>query len=440
MIAYITKKVLYGILVLFGVVSLIFLMFFLKPGDPARMMGGQHASPEAIRAIKKDLGLDLPFYKQYLFYLNDLSVLSIHNRKDEDSHTYLDEEKYDHLTLFTTENRAIVLKFPYLRRSYQSKKEVAVIIREHLLPTVILAFTSIFLATLVGILLGVLSSIRRGSFMDNSFLSITVFGMSLPSYAMAIYFSFLFGYLWTDQTNIPAIPIYSMGFGLILGLFFYIKQKRVQKTGNTTRFGGSKLLEFTSKGLGIGVIFWFLGVGINGMAQKSIIPFLQTYIQLPGTGLPMSGSLYEVDAFTGEHLALQNLILPAITLGIRPLAIVLQLTRSSMLDVLSQDYIRTAKAKGLAFYRVVIKHALKNALNPVVTAVSGWFASLLAGAIFVERIFGWNGLGHVLVDSLQKDDLPVVMGIVMVIAVTFVLINILIDIVYGLLDPRVRIT
>jgi len=110
-----------------------------------------------------------------------------------------------------------------------------------------------------------------------------------------------------------------------------------------------------------------------------------------------------------------------------------------MLEVMSMDYIRTARAKGLSEWKVVLKHALKNALNPVVTAVSGWFASLLAGAVFVEFIFGWKGLGLEIFTSLQKEDLPVVMGSVIVIASTFVLLNILVDILYGVIDPRVRI-
>ena len=110
-----------------------------------------------------------------------------------------------------------------------------------------------------------------------------------------------------------------------------------------------------------------------------------------------------------------------------------------MLDVLSQDYIRTAKAKGLSKYNVVFKHALKNALNPVVTAISGWFAGLLAGAIFVEYIFGWKGIGREVVEALEKYDLPVVMGAVLVSALLFVVINVVVDIMYGILDPRVRV-
>src|SRR5690606_22295460 len=133
----------------------------------------------------------------------------------------------------------------------------------------------------------------------------------------------------------------------------------------------------------------------------------------------------------GTYLSLKNSILPAIVLGIRPLGVVIQLMRNSLLEVLNQEYIRTAKAKGLTTKTIVMKHALKNSLNPVVTAVSGWFASMLAGAVFVEYIFGWNGLGKEIVDALNQLDLPVIMGAVLVIATTFVLITILVDIIYA---------
>ena len=123
----------------------------------------------------------------------------------------------------------------------------------------------------------------------------------------------------------------------------------------------------------------------------------------------------------------------------RPLAIVVQLMRSSLLDVLSQDYIRTAKAKGLSFYKIIITHALKNALNPVVTAISGWFAGLMAGAVFVEIVFSWKGIGYEVFDALTKNDLPVVMGATLVFATFFVVTNIVVDVIYGILDPRIRV-
>jgi peptide/nickel transport system permease protein len=154
----------------------------------------------------------------------------------------------------------------------------------------------------------------------------------------------------------------------------------------------------------------------------------------------MTGSLYQIDDLgNGKHLALINCILPSIVLGIRPLAVVTQLMRNSLLEVLSQDYIRTAKAKGLSTSKVIYKHAIKNSLNPVVTALSGWFASMLAGAVFVEYIFGWNGLGKEIVDALNNLDLPVIMGAVLIIATSFIIITILVDLIYAYLDPRVKI-
>ena len=188
-----------------------------------------------------------------------------------------------------------------------------------------------------------------------------------------------------------------------------------------------------------------LFVSVLGMSAPSfyvaiIFSWLFGYILSDYTGLNMTGSLFVYDDLgEGKMIHLQNLILPALTLGIRPVSAIMQLTRSSMLDVLSQDYIRTAVAKGLKFRVVVIKHALKNALNPVITSVSGMFASLLAGALFVEWIYGWKGIGWILVVALQKFDLPIVMGGVLLTATIFVIVNILVDITYGLLDPRVRI-
>lgn len=188
------------------------------------------------------------------------------------------------------------------------------------------------------------------------------------------------------------------------------------------------------------MVIAILGISVPSFFAAIIIAWLFGFEWRQYTGLNMFGSLYEVDPFKGETLALQNVILPAIALGIRPLAIITQLTRSSMLDVLSQDYIRTATAKGLSRRLVIAKHALRNALNPVLTAVSGWLASLLAGAFFIEYIFNWRGLGKVTVDALTTSDFPVVMGSVLIVAIIFISINIVVDILYGVLDPRVRIS
>jgi peptide/nickel transport system permease protein len=186
-------------------------------------------------------------------------------------------------------------------------------------------------------------------------------------------------------------------------------------------------------------------IAVFGMALPSffsaiLIAWVFGFIYQEYTGLSMTGSLYEVDDYgSGESLVLKNLILPAITLGIRPLAVVMQLTRNSILDTLGEDYIRTAKAKGLSSFRVLFVHALPNALNPVVTSASGWLASMLAGAVFVEFIFGWNGLGKEIVYALNYLDLPVVMGAVLTLSICFVIITIFTDLLYYLLDPKIRV-
>jgi len=181
-----------------------------------------------------------------------------------------------------------------------------------------------------------------------------------------------------------------------------------------------------------------LGISAPSFFMGIVIAYLLGFVLSDYTGLNMTGSLYDTDPFAGRTPELRNLILPAFTLGIRPLAIITQLTRSSMLDVLNQDYIRTAYAKGLSTAVIIWKHALRNALNPVITAITGWFAELLAGAFFVEYIFGWKGIGKVTVDALEKLDFPVVMGSVLVTSFLFILIGILADILYGLADPRIR--
>jgi peptide/nickel transport system permease protein len=354
---FILKKILYGLAVLSGVVTAIFFLFNVLPGDPAAMILGQRASREATEAIHRDLGMDRPLFKQYLYYLNDLSPVSLHNSEKPEDFRYLDPYKYSWTPLVETGGgEVLVLKYPYLRRSYISRREVADIIRETLPETAVLAFTAIVIATVVGIFLGIVTAIRKDSFFDRSvFVFATVFGMSAPSFLVGLIVAWLFG-----------------------------------------------------------------------------------YVLAPWTGLNASGSLFETDVWAGEQLKLKNLILPAITLGVRPLSIVIQLTRNSLLDVLSQDYIRTARAKGLSFTKVIWRHALKNALNPVVTAISGWFAALMAGAVFVEKIFSWKGIGNEVVDALNNNDLPVVMGATLVFAVIFVIINIVVDLIYGMLDPRVR--
>ena len=439
MFRYIIRRLFYGLLVLFGVITIVFFLFNFKQGDPSLMLGGQNANQEILQSIRHDLGLDLPLMSRYALYLNDLSPLSVHNTSVQSSYIFLDDTKYTYLKLLDwSENRTLVLKYPYLRRSYSTDREVSDIIKSTLPDTAILAVASILIATIFGIVLGIFAALNRGSFFDNSSLVFAVLGMSAPSYLSGIIIAWIGGSLWTEVTSLPVLPFFFLMLGLVFGVI--LQKKKKSSIGSSKKILWGFLLEMTVKWFLLGVVIWLLGVVINGLSGSELIPGISVYTDLPGTGLEGTGVLAERDEWTREYrYHWDRLILPAITLGIRPLAIVMQLTRSSMLDVISQDYVRTAKAKGVSSFRVIFKHTLKNALNPVVTAVSGWFASLLAGAVFVERVFDWDGIGNQLVISVLGEDLPVAMGITLVIAVFFVLINILVDVLYGFLDPRVRI-
>ena len=181
------------------------------------------------------------------------------------------------------------------------------------------------------------------------------------------------------------------------------------------------------------------GISAPSFFIAIIVAYFFGYVLHSYTGLNVTGSLFEIDDVTGEkYLALKNLVLPAFTLGIRPMAVIAQLTRSSMLDVLQQDFIRTAYAKGLKSGTVIFRHDLHNAINPVISAITGWLAELLAGAFFVEYIFGWKGIEKVTVNALERLDYPVVTGAVLVSAFIFVIINISADILYKLTDPRIK--
>lgn len=347
MLQYLIKKILYSILVLAGVVVLVFFLF-QGFGDPARLIMGQTGDAKTQENIRKELHLDQPKWKQFILYVNDVSPVAIHT-KEEISTKQLKG-------IFIGGERKLAIKVPYLRRSYQSKREVGSILMQALPGTIMLTIAAMAIAIVIGIPLGVIAAVKQNTWMDTTAIFSSIVGISAPSFFMGIVIAYVFGFVLTQYT-----------------------------------------------------------------------------------GLQISGNWFDIDEVTGERVfSFKNLLLPAITLGIRPLAIITQLTRSAMLDVLDQDYIRTAYAKGLSKGAVVWRHALKNALNPVITAITGWFAELLAGAFFVEYIFGWQGIGKVTVDALEKLDYPVVMGSVLISATFFVLMNIIADLLYGVFDPRVR--
>ena len=355
---YLLKKTASTFLTLFGVVTVIFFLFNVLPGDPARMMLGQNEDEEQLALVQKKYGFDQPIFTQYLYYLNDLSPLSFH-QNDPEHYTSLSSDNYSSKTLLALEKGSFVLKYPFLRRSFAKQgKKVTQILKETLPNTFILATASITIALFLGLFLGLLSALNKDQRIDRFIMVFSTLGMSLPSFFTAIIFAWLFGFVWHKYT-----------------------------------------------------------------------------------GLEMSGSLYELDDFgEANRLQLKNLILPAVVLGIRPLAVISQLMRNSLLEVYNCEYIKTARAKGLGSQKILFNHAFKNALSPVVTAISGWFASMLAGAVFVEYVFGWNGLGKEIVNALNSLDLPVIMGAVLLISTIFVILNIFVDLVYKYLNPKIKLT
>jgi peptide/nickel transport system permease protein len=344
------RKLFYGLLVLVLVTLTVSSIIYLAPVDPTRLTFGQRSDNATVKAKKAELGLDQPLRIQLAMYLNDVSPISIYG----DYATC--QEKYNYLKIIGLGEKCLVFKMPYLRESYQSGRRVTKILGDAIPKTALLALVSIIFASIVGIFLGVLASLKQNSWVDNLTSILSIVGYSLPSYVAAILFALLFGYF--------------------LGNF---------------------------------------------------------------TGLNIQGSVFELDDLGNEIIVWKNLILPALALGLRPVAIITILTRSTMLDVLTQDFIRTAKAKGISNTVIIFKHALRNALNPVITAISGWFASLLTGAFFIESVFSYKGLGEVTVNALINFDIPVVLGSVLFTALIFILVNILSDVLYAWFDPRVKL-
>jgi peptide/nickel transport system permease protein len=281
---------------------------YVIPGDPARLMLGQRADVASIEAIRKQLGLDDPLYIQYFRFIG----------------------------------KAVQGD---LGRSYSSNRDVLKTILETFPATALLAFSSLLLSSIVGVIIGLISAVKPYSLRDNLSMLFALFGISFPPFAL----------------------------GLIMALVF-----------------GSLLK-------------WF-----------------------PISGYVNNGIIY--------------LILPMLTLAFRPLAIIARLTRSSMLDVLGQDYVRTARAKGVAAWKVTIKHALRNALNPVITTISAWLAALLGGAFFIEYVFNWPGIGLLAINSILSLDFPMIQGTVLFTAVIFIIVNMIVDILYAFLDPKVKLS
>jgi peptide/nickel transport system permease protein len=329
---YILKRLLLLIPVLIGVSILIFVIVRLTPGDPARILAGEHATEEYVQATRERWGLDKPMYVQYYIWFK--SLLRGDLGRSITTHSPVVEEIFN--------------RFP---------------------ATLELSLFAMFLAIVIGILAGIISAIRQYHFFDYFSMTIALFGISMPVFWLGLMLMFVFG-LWLD-----ILPI----------------------SGR-----------------------------INVMIPLQNI-----------TGLYVLDSILTLN-FQALGSSLLHLILPSIALGTIPMAMIARITRSSMLEIIRQDFIRTERAKGLPERMVIFKHALKNALIPIITVIGMEFGLLLGGAILTETVFAWPGLGRYTVDAVYARDYPAIQGSVLFIAFIFVVVNLITDVLYAYINPRIR--
>lgn len=357
MTRYIGRRLILLIPVLIGISIITFSMLRLIPGDPARVMLGEHATDEQVEAFKERMGLNDPIYIQYIRYLQGLM------RGD-------------------------------LGRAILTNELVTVELMQRLPATIELTMGAMFIACLVGITAGVISAYKYNSIFDLSTMLGALVGVSMPVF-------------W---------------LGLILMFFFGFKLKWLPPSGRLTV--GIELASIT-EAYNLDQIF-------SGGWGTKVIAFTD-----------FISNFYILDSIltanpTALRDALSHILLPSLALGTIPMAIIARMTRSSLLEVLGQDYIRTARAKGLRERAVLITHAMKNAFLPIITVIGLETGMLLAGAILTETIFSWPGMGRLVVNRILARDYPSVQGSVLVIAVIFVFANLLVDLSYAYLDPRIR--
>jgi len=319
---------------MFGVTVVSFSLIRMVPGDPVLLLLGERgASPEVYRSVQQSLGLDKPILVQYGIFLRQ------------------------------------ALKGD-LGESIASRRPVWQEFKDRFPATVELGMTSMLMAILLGIPIGILAAVKRNSIFDYSFITASLIGYSMPLF-------------W---------------WGLILILFF------------------SVLLGWTPVSGRIGI----------------------EYDIVPRTGFLLIDVWLAGDGWVAFKSAASHLILPSLALGTIPLAVISRMTRSSLLEVLGEDYIRTAQAKGLSRSRVIGIHALRNAMVPILTVIGLMFGTIITGAILTETIFSWPGIGKWVVNSVTARDYPVIQGGILLIAIAVVAINLLVDVLYAVVNPRMR--
>jgi peptide/nickel transport system permease protein len=352
--------------------------------DSIRRIMGQHTTYEQIQELKNELGLNRPLIVQYFDFLYHL------------------------------------IKFD-LGNSIKTQKSVSDTILERFFNTFYLAFFAIIIAVVIGVIAGIISAVKQNSFIDKFAMSAALFGISTPTYLCGLILILLFIQKVSIINGIfGSISFFSFLFYLILVLSLKFVTKT--KSNENRDFKLRKIKNF----------LLFLSI-------FSFIIYLITYKRLfLGVGMWDSFIQIEIFNFLIEFSFPLCIILPAITIGIRPAGSLARMTRSSMLEIIKQDYIRTAKAKGLSEKIVIFKHALKNSLIPVVTVIGLEFASLLSGAVLIETVFAWPGIGRLSIQALKDLDYPLVQGTVLFVAILFVTANLIVDISYAFLDPRIK--
>jgi peptide/nickel transport system permease protein len=332
MLSYTVRRVGQLIPVLFGMSLIVFAIIHAIPGDPAQVILGEKASPQAIAALHRQLGLDEPLYLQYIHYIGQLL------------HGDLGVSLLTHQPI----NQEI---WPFLAATAE------------------LTLFSMVFAIVIGVNAGILSAWNRNTWVDYLVMVLALVGVSMPIFWLGLLEQWLF-----------ALHLH-----------------------------------------------WLPVLGRSDPRD----PFATH------TGFYLIDTLLDGD-WSGFWMVVQHLILPGVALGTIPMAVIARMTRASMLETLGHDYVRTARSKGLSEFWVVYKHGLKSAFAPVLTVIGLQLGSLLGGAVLTETIFGWPGIGRYLYDAIGNRDYPVIQSGILVLATLFVLVNLIVDLLYAYLDPRIR--
>lgn len=379
MLRFIVRRLITSIPVILGVVFIVFVLSRIVPGDPCAAALGEHANPRSCAAFNSRIGLDLPIIPFVVKQGTDYSVTG-------DPSSIIDNQFVHYLSDLAQGD---------LGTSVKHGRPVTTLLFERLPTTIELTVYALLFAILVGVSLGTIAASRHNSKRDVATMMIANLGVSIPVFVLGLMLAFAFAVLLKD-TPFSLPPSGRLSAGL--------RFQTIAEAWGLTDLAGP---------------------------PRAVLDFLSNMYTVNGLVTAQWGLLGD---------AVRHMILPAIALGTIPMAIIARITRSSLLEVLGREYIRTADAKGLQPRLVLFRHALRNALLPVVTVIGLSIASLLSGAVLTETIFGLTGIGLTVFESITSRDYVVIQGMALLVALLYVIINLITDISYGFLDPRVRLS